>query len=204
MATLAQQILEAIQNQPGIADRLLAEALFGPGTPQQRVNGECRGMAAFGLLDRTPRSDGLIGNYCTGKEAAPLPMSPSAPIVNDTVFSEDQLKTALKGWLEAQEWEVEVAWGKIRGIDIHARRGAERWIIEAKGGGTLDAVRVNYFLGVLGETLQRMDDPKAAYSIALPDLKQFRNLWTRLPLLAKQRSEITALFVRGDGQVEQV
>jgi hypothetical protein len=65
-------------------------------------------------------------------------------------------------------------------------------------------MRVNYFLGVLGETLQRMDDPKAAYSIALPDLKQFRNLWTRLPLLAKQRSEITALFVRGDGQVEQV
>jgi hypothetical protein len=133
MATLAQQILEAVQNQPGIADRLLAEALFGPGTPQQRVNGESRGMAAFGLLDRTPRSDGLIGNYCTGKEAAPLPMSPSAPIVNDTVFSEDQLKMALKGWLEAQEWEVEVAWGKIRGIDIHARRGTERWIIEAKG-----------------------------------------------------------------------
>jgi hypothetical protein len=80
------------------------------------------------------------------------------------VFSEDQLKTALKGWLEAQEWEVEVAWAKIRGIDIHARWRTERWIIEAKGGGTLDATRVNYFLGVLGETLQRMDDPKAAYA----------------------------------------
>ena len=104
------------------------------------------------------RSDGLIDNYCSGKEAAPLPMSPSATIVNDTVFSEDQLKTVLKGWLEAQEWEVEGAWGKIRGIDIHARWETERWIIEAKGGGTLDAMRVNYFLGVLGETLQRMDE----------------------------------------------
>ena len=64
-------------------------------------------------------------------------------------------------------------------------------------------MRVNYFLGVLSETLQRMDDPKAAYSIALSDLKQFRNLWTSLPLLAKQRTVITALFVRADGQVEQ-
>jgi hypothetical protein len=51
-----------------------------------------------------PRSDGLIDNYCSGKEAAPLPMSPSATIVNDTLFSEDRLKTVLKGWLEAQEW----------------------------------------------------------------------------------------------------
>jgi len=29
-------------------------------------------------------------------------------------------------------------------------------------------MRVNYFLGVLGETLQRMDDAQAKYSIALP------------------------------------
>jgi hypothetical protein len=69
--------------------------------------------------------------------------------------------------------------------------------------GSLDAMRVNYFLGVLGETLQRMDDPKASYSIALPDRKQFRNLWNRLPVLAKQRTQITALFVSDGGQVEQ-
>ena len=102
----------------------------------------------------------------------------------------------------AQGWLVKVAWAKAHGIDLHARRGDERWIIEAKGGGSLDPMRVNYFLGVLGETLQRMDDPKAAYSIALPDLKQFRNLWSRLPILAKQRTKITALFVGEDGRVE--
>jgi hypothetical protein len=55
---------------------------------------------------------------------------------------------------------------------------------------------------VLGETLQRKDDPKTVYSIALPNVKQFRNLWNRLPLLAKQRTGITALFVSADGQVE--
>ena len=63
-------------------------------------------------------------------------------------------------------------------------------------------MRVNYFLHVLGEAPQRMDDPHAAYSIALPDLKQFRNLWGRLPQLAKQRTGITAIFVNEDGNVE--
>jgi hypothetical protein len=46
---------------------------------------------------------------------------------------------------------------------LHARRGRERWIIEAKGAGSLDPMRVIYFLDLLGETLQRMDDPNAAY-----------------------------------------
>ena len=60
---------------------------------------------------------------------------------------------------------------------------------------------VNYFLAILGETLQRMDDNKAKYSIALPNLKQFRNLWNRLPKLAKERTKIGAIFVSEDGQI---
>jgi hypothetical protein len=204
MVTLAHQILETTQKQSGITDRSLAEALFGLGTPQQRVNGECRRMVGQGLIKRNIRPDGLIGNCCTGKEIGPLSAPASAALVNDTLFSEDQLKMLLQGWLEAQGWTVEVAWAKTRGIDLHARRGEQRWIIEAKGSGSRDAMRVNYFPAVLGETLQRMDDPKAAYSIALPDLKQFRNLWSRLPMVAKQRTKITALFVKGDGRVEQV
>lgn len=62
-------------------------------------------------------------------------------------------------------------------------------------------MRVNYFLAVLGETLQRMDSPAASYSIALPDMAQFRGLWERLPDLAKERTKVTALFIRADGQV---
>jgi len=65
-------------------------------------------------------------------------------------------------------------------------------------------MRVNYFLSILGELLQRMDDPDARYSIALPDMKQFRRLWQRLPDLAKSRTEISALFVDGSGRVEEV
>jgi len=63
---------------------------------------------------------------------------------------------------------------------------------------------VNYFIGILGETLQRMNDPASKYSIALPDVQQFRRLWDRLPRLAKQRTQITALFVNADGQVIEV
>jgi hypothetical protein len=62
-------------------------------------------------------------------------------------------------------------------------------------------MRLNYFLGVLGELLQRMDDDSARYSIALPDLPQFRGLWERLPRLAKSRTTVTALFVRENGSV---
>jgi hypothetical protein len=62
-------------------------------------------------------------------------------------------------------------------------------------------MRVNYFLAILGETLQRMDDPRAKYSIALPDVQQFRTLWQRFPHTAKERTEITALFVSEDGKV---
>lgn len=71
-----------------------------------------------------------------------------------------------------------------------------------EGAGSLQPMRVNYFLAILGETLQRMGDASACYSIALPDMPQFRNLWGRLPDLAKQRTKITALFVSADGQIE--
>jgi hypothetical protein len=84
------------------------------------------------------------------------------------------------------------------------RKDDQRWIIEAKGCGSLNPMRVNYFLSILGELLQRMDDPDAHYSIALPDMKQFRGLWQRLPQLAKARTTISALFVDSHGTVEEV
>ena len=49
-----------------------------------------------------------------------------------------------------------------------------------------------------------MDDSAARYSIALPDMKQFHGLWSRLPKIAKARTQITALFVASTGAVEEV
>jgi hypothetical protein len=212
MGSLADKILGVISKQPGITDRWLAAAVFGPGTPQQRVNGECRLLADRGLLNRTKRPDGLIGNFVrlgtaipTTKIISPEPPNQlTPPPSNQPFMSEDELKKILEGWLIEQGWKVEIAWARTPGIDLHARRNDQRWIIEAKGQGTLAPMRVNYFLGALGETLQRMDDPKAAYSIAFPDLQQFSNLWSRLPKLSRERTKISALFVQHDGGVDKL
>jgi hypothetical protein len=149
-------------------------------------------------------SSSSINNQIPSIDPKPAMAITASPKPINAIFSEDQVKAILEHWLSAQGWSLDIAWAKTRGIDIHARRSNERWIIEVKGGGSLQAMRVNYFLGVLGETLQRMNDPNAAYSIALPNIKQFRNLWSRLPQLAKDRTRISALFVDELGSVEEI
>jgi hypothetical protein len=59
--------------------------------------------------------------------------------------------------------------------------------------------QVSYFLGALGELLQRMSDPVATYGLALPDSQQYRGLAARLPTLAWQRLRLTVLFVGKNG-----
>lgn len=117
----------------------------------------------------------------------------------DGCLSEDDVKRHVAAWLNGLGWKGTVAWGCSPGLDIRAERGGERWLIEAKGSGSPPAMRVDYFLAILGEILQRMDDPSARYSIALPNHRQFRGLWVRLPHLAKNRLGVTALFVAPDG-----
>lgn len=119
-------------------------------------------------------------------------------------LQEDEIKNILANYLNDHGWQTQLAMGKIHGIDIEAYKGKERWIIEVKGCGSRQAMRVNYFLAILGETLQRMSDPNAKYSIALPDMQQYRNLWDRLPRLAKERTGITALFINKDKQIEEL
>ncbi|WP_339171265.1 hypothetical protein NSQ55_03585 [Paenibacillus sp. FSL H7-0943] len=118
-------------------------------------------------------------------------------------LQEDDVKEKLNRYLTSLGWTTHIAMGKIRGIDIDAYKGTERWVIEVKGCGSRSAMRVNYFLSMLGEILQRMDDPNAKYSIALPNMKQYRVLWGRLPKLAKERTNITILFVSEDGAIEE-
>jgi hypothetical protein len=58
--------------------------------------------------------------------------------------------------------------GRERGIDILATQDGERWVIEAKGQAARGLQQVNYFLGALGELVQRMDRDEARYGLALP------------------------------------
>ncbi|MBV6450754.1 MAG: hypothetical protein MHPDNHAH_01480 [Anaerolineales bacterium] len=202
--TLAEKIVELLKRKPGLSDRNITDELFGIGKPQQPVNIACRELKKRGILIRRKISGKPIGNYLTGQEINVLPQQKEKDEGEfDDIFSEDMLKKVLEDWLVAQGWKVKIAWGRVHGIDIDATKENKRWIIEVKGQGSRDAMRVNYFLGILGETLQRMEDPNAKYSISLPDIKQFRNLWRRLPFLAKSRTGITAIFIDRNGNINE-
>lgn len=203
IATLKEEVSALLAQSPGLTDREITNQLRGHSARQQPTNAACRELVEAGTLERRKRDDDLIGNYPKGTAITIDPKrrntgssrtdSPSRERAIE--LSEDEVKEALVCWLARDGWKSKVAWGKQQGIDIEATRGSERWIIEVKGCGSLSAMRVNYFLAILGETLQRMDDPSARYSVALPDMRQYRGLWDRLPTLAKTRMGITGLFV---------
>jgi hypothetical protein len=203
--TLAERIIELLKQNPGLSDRQIADRLFGIDKPQQPVNIACRNLEKRVILRRQKTLGTPIGNYLTGQE---LKTTRSQPLKNEVPsnehLSEDSIKEILEEWLISQGWKVRIAWGRDHGIDIDATKEDKRWVIEVKGQGSRDPMRVNYFLGILGETLQRMEDPNAKYSIALLDMQQFRNLWRRLPFLAKSRTGITAIFVDKDGNVSEI
>jgi len=203
MSTLAERIVRLLENNPGLTDREITDSLRSHSEPQQPINQKCHDLEDRGALVRRKRSDGLIGNYLAsqaGDYVAGRRDESDHKSTNDNL-SEDDVKRFLEKWLVREGWQVQVAWGHSQGVDIEARQGTKRWVIEVKGGGSLQPMRVNYFLGVLGELLQHMDNPDASYSIAFPDMQQFRRLWERLPALAKNRTGISALFVDKNGNV---
>lgn len=118
-------------------------------------------------------------------------------------LQEDSAKEHLRRYLQANGWRTTVRSGKAHGIDIEAFRDGKRWIIEVKGSHERNPVNVTYFLSVIGELLQRMNDPAAKYSVAFPDTQQYRGLWERLPDLAKERTGISCMFVRANGEVSE-
>jgi hypothetical protein len=77
-------------------------------------------------------------------------------------------------------------------------------VIECKGTGSSPPMQNNYFLGVVGELLQRMHDDSAKHSIAFPDLPKYRRLCSELPANVKQRLQLTVLFVTADGVVQEL
>jgi hypothetical protein len=205
MAKLPQQLLALVEQSPGLTDREITDRLRGKSAPQQPVNIAARALANRRQLTRRRRDDGLIGNFpASATEAPPKELQQSLAPNLAPDQSEDKVKHWVKQWLLSDGWEVEIAWARDHGTDIRAFRGGKRWMIEVKGIGSLPPMRVNYFLCILGETLQRMDDPASKYSICVPDVPQFRKLWARLPRLAKQRTQITALFVSIAGQVSEL
>lgn len=200
--TLKERILLELKNGP-LSDRELTDKILGKGTAQQGINQACRQLAGKGIINRT---EPPIRNMLTGERA--LITSPAIKLKekgpSDSALQEETIKGVLNNYLNNTGWQTKVAWKGTHGTDIEGTRGSERWLIEVKGCGSRNPMRVNYFLAILGETLQRMDDSNAHYSIALPDMKQYRNLWSKLPVLAKERTTIDAIFVSETGQIDFV
>jgi len=212
--TNIQKIIHSLTHNGPQCDDCLSESARI--TPRQTVNQICRGLAQQNVIERErygycPRCGRHKITNHPSKSAAPRrnapPPSPQPtgrPRNHDVeALSEDEIKKVLAEHLERSGWTVQVAWGGAQGVDIDARQGEARWLIEVKGPGSRPPMRVNYFLAILGELLQRMDDPQARYSIALPDLPQYRRLWERLPTLAKTRTGIDALFVDLEGHIDR-
>lgn len=181
--------------------------------PRQTVNQICRKAYETGKIIRGYTQCSYCGNNKITNSFNPkteqfisLNVQPPKPNSNNNNInmSEDFVKQLLAEYLEKNGWEAKVAMGKEHGSDIVAYRDNAKWIIEVKGCGSLNAMRVNYFISILGEILQRMDNENSKYSIALPKIQQFINLWNRLPKLAKERTGISALFVDEFGNVEEV
>ncbi len=197
VATLAERILLAIRYAP-LDDDVLARKL---GVSQrQAVNQAARRLEAQGKLRRLMGPDGKIVNALPDTEVRPGPAVTDVRAPRTTLggrITEDEVKAAVRDFLASRGYDVTVAWDRTRGIDVDARHpDGTRHVIEAKAEvGISGAQQVNYFLGMLGELLQRMDDEAASYGIALPLNRQYRGLVDRLPRLARDRLGLNVFWV---------
>jgi biotin operon repressor len=196
VATLAERIVQRLGRTAAPQDDDELAAQFN--VARQAVNQACRRLEAQGVLIRQPGPSGKVVNRLrmTPDISVPTAAAPPPASIPRALLTEDEVKAAVRDHLTAAGYAVTVRWGRERGIDIDARRAGGRWIIEAKGEVALQPQQVNYFLGALGELVQRMDDPKARYALALPENRQYRGLVDRLPRLARQRLPLDVFFVR--------
>jgi hypothetical protein len=164
----------------------------------------CRRLTQEGLLRREPGPRGKLVNFGINGSSQAVVTPRLSRLVKEANITEDEVKTALAKMLEATGWSVKVAWGRSRGIDIEATKAGTRWIIECKGTGSSHPMQNNYFIGVIGELLQRMHDDRAKHSIAFPDLPKYRRLWSELPIKVKHQLQLTALFVTNEGTIEEL
>ena len=194
---------------PNLSDRILE--LLEPrstttsaarlGVVRQNVNQACRRLEAKGTLTRETGWRGKIVNRLTGAPGALVTAGPRVvQLHREGHLSEDEVKEAMRVYLEAAGYQVTVMWGRQHGIDIEATGPLGRLIIEAKGDVASQPQKTNYFIGALGELVQRMSDPDSEYGLALPDVPVYRRLVSRLPELARERLRLRIFFVERTDQ----
>ncbi len=190
-----RRIVEYLSRSGPASDAKIRDAL---GLVHQQVNQACRQLAKDGEIHRTKGDDGIIQNRpsVTSEQVADVtPLRTPVGSRQTTPIGEDEIKRAVKQYLEQRGWRVDIAWGRDRGIDIQAFAGNNRLILEAKGEASTPQQEGNYFLGAVGELVQRTADPEGTYGLALPDNARYRGLVARLPSLARERVLHVVLFV---------
>ncbi|MBQ9121838.1 MAG: MarR family transcriptional regulator, partial [Clostridia bacterium] len=65
-------------------------------------------------------------------------------------YSEEQVKSILDENLRSNGFTTKVAWNHAHGVDIEAKNDNRTLLIEVKGCGSRQPMRVNYFLSILG------------------------------------------------------
>lgn len=223
MATQRERVLAYLRAHPDGADDDLLACELGI-AHRQAVNQTCRQLASTGVLVRRhdPAAGKIVNRLADAAVRAAAPAAPPHQLTNppgsiqvsrlvtldggealrrfvyagEAELTEDQVKQAMEAALRREGWEVDTRWGRAHGIDIEARRGAERLVLEAKGEGSRQAMRVNFLLGALGELLQRMDSPETWYGLALPAHRQFAGLVSRLPAWVRARLNLRFYLVR--------
>jgi hypothetical protein len=200
--TLADRILRTLRATSHALDEdELARRL---GVIRQQINQVCNRLANQGILRRHIGPQNKLVNEIIEAQEPPVPVDrQSKALSGRTLLGEDAVKAAVLAYLQQRGLQVEVKWGKERGIDIIAYGHGERWLIEAKGEVDSPQQQGSYFLQALGELVQRMDEPTAQYGLALPDNSRYRGLVDRLPALARLRLNWVVLFVRPDGSVRE-
>lgn len=217
MQTHRERIVAYLRAHPeGADDDQLAAVLAI--APRQTVNQVCRALFAKGVItrDESPHTHKKVNHLVAGSPVAPqasVSMEPPLPIARlitleddasvrafpyqDAIgLSEDGVKAAVAAILQLDGWDTDIRWGHVHGIDISASRGDERLVLEVKGEGSRNPMRVNYFLGALGELLQRMESSNARYGIAVPAHRQFVGLILRLPIWVRSHLNLCFYLVR--------
>jgi len=91
-------------------------------------------------------------------------------------LDEECVKASVADFLRSRGYTVTVGKKRERGADMRATREGLGLIIEAKGEGSRNEMFNNYFIGILGELLQRMNETAAEYGIALPAHRKYARL----------------------------
>lgn len=117
-------------------------------------------------------------------------------------LTEETVKEAVGAFLRNRGYTVAIGKKRERGPDMRATKEGVKLIVEAKGEGSRNEMFNNFFLQVLGETLQRMSEQAAEYGIALPAHRKFVRLVEELSDNVRYILRLNFYFVRPSGSSE--